>query len=88
MKTISTNATRTSLFQILTITTALAGQFQAQSFLTNGLVANFPLKGKGGGIKADDVLSGRQRAEHPDHQPDINFNKATMEKLAAQKELL
>ena len=37
--------TKSSLFGILTITAALAVQVQAQSFLTNGLVAYFPLNG-------------------------------------------
>ena len=40
-----TMKTTKSLFGILTITAALAVQVQAQSFLTNGLVAYFPLNG-------------------------------------------
>jgi hypothetical protein len=33
-------------------------------------------------------LSGKQRAEHPDHQPDLNFKKARAKSNAAQKELI
>ena len=36
-----------ALFGILTVSLALAGQIQAQSFLTNGLVAYYPLNGNG-----------------------------------------
>ena len=39
-------------------------------------------------LTIDGLLSGRQRAEHPDHQPDLNFKKAKAEKNAAQKELI
>jgi len=34
------------------------------------------------------LLSGQQRAEHPDHQPDLNFKKAKAEANAAQKDLI
>jgi hypothetical protein len=44
MKTTSMKTTKT-LVGIITITAALAVQVQAQSFLTNGLVAYFPLNG-------------------------------------------
>lgn len=44
MKTLTMKTTK-SLFGILTITTALAVQIQAQSFLTNGLVAYYPFNG-------------------------------------------
>lgn len=35
-----------------------------------------------------DLLSGKARAEHPDHQPDLNFKKAKQEAHGKQKELL
>jgi hypothetical protein len=34
------------------------------------------------------LLSGTQRAEHPDHAPDLNFKKAKAESNAAQKDLI
>ncbi len=34
------------------------------------------------------LLAGTQRAEHPDHQPDLNFKKAKAEKNTQQGELL
>jgi|GEM_PF-2725173 len=34
------------------------------------------------------LLSGTQRAEHPDHAPDLNFKKAKAESHSAQKELI
>jgi site-specific DNA-methyltransferase (adenine-specific) len=34
------------------------------------------------------LLAGTQRAEHPDHQPDANFKRATAEADAAQADLL
>lgn len=39
-------------------------------------------------LTIEGLLSGRQRAEHPDHQPDLNFKKATAEAEAQQKQLL
>jgi hypothetical protein len=39
-------------------------------------------------LTIEGLLSGKQRAEHPDHQPDLNFKKAKAESNAAQKELL
>ena len=43
------------------------------------------------GEQAEDELnqlSGKQRAEHPDHAPDLNFKKAKAESNAAQRELI
>jgi len=39
-------------------------------------------------LTIDGLLSGKHRAEHPDHQPDLNFKKAKAEANAAQKSLL
>ena len=39
-------------------------------------------------LTIDGLLSGKQRAEHPDHQPDLNFKKAKAEANAEQKALL
>ena len=39
-------------------------------------------------LTIEGLLSGQQRAEHPDHQPDLNFKKAKAESSAAQKQLL
>ena len=39
-------------------------------------------------LTIEGLLSGQQRAEHPDHQPDMNFKKAKAEKTTRQAELL
>lgn len=39
-------------------------------------------------LTIDGLLSGKERAEHPDHQPDLNFKKAKAEASGEQKELL
>lgn len=39
-------------------------------------------------LTIEGLLSGKQRAEHPDHQPDLNFKKAKQEAQAKQKDLL
>jgi hypothetical protein len=39
-------------------------------------------------LTIEGLLSGKQRAEHPDHAPDLNFKKARAESNAAQKPLL
>jgi hypothetical protein len=39
-------------------------------------------------LTIEGLLSGKQRAEHPDHQPDLNFKKAKAESNAAQKDLI
>jgi hypothetical protein len=39
-------------------------------------------------LTIDGLLSGKQRAQHPDYLPDMNFKKATKEANAQQKELL
>jgi len=39
-------------------------------------------------LKIEGLLSGKQRAEHPDRAPDLNFKKAKAEANAAQKELI
>jgi hypothetical protein len=39
-------------------------------------------------LTIDGLLSGKQRAEHPDHAPDLNFKKAKSESNAAQKKLI
>lgn len=38
-------------------------------------------------LTIEGLLSGNHRAEHPDHQPDLNFKKAKTEANAAQKSL-
>ena len=38
-------------------------------------------------LTIEGLLSSKQRAEHPDHAPDLNFKKAKAESNAAQKEL-
>ena len=35
-------------------------------------------------LTIEGLLSGQQRAEHPDHEPDLNFKKAKAEANAAQ----
>jgi hypothetical protein len=35
-------------------------------------------------LTIEGLLSGKQRAEHPDHQPDLNFKKAKAEANAQQ----
>ena len=39
-------------------------------------------------LTIEGLLSGKQRAEHPDHQPDLNFKRAKLEAHGKQKELL
>jgi site-specific DNA-methyltransferase (adenine-specific) len=39
-------------------------------------------------LTIEGLLSGRHRAEHPDHQPDLNFKKARAEASAAQNNLI
>jgi adenine specific DNA methylase Mod len=39
-------------------------------------------------LTIEGLLSGKQRAEHPDHQPDLNFKKAKAEANAAQQGLI
>jgi hypothetical protein len=39
-------------------------------------------------LTIEGLLPGKQRAEHPDHAPDLNFKKAKAESNAAQKELI
>jgi hypothetical protein len=39
-------------------------------------------------LTIEGLLSGQHRAEHPDHQPDLNFKKAKAESNAAQKDLI
>ncbi len=38
-------------------------------------------------LTIDGLLSGQQRAEHPDYEPDLNFKKARQEEHGKQKEL-
>ena len=38
-------------------------------------------------LTIEDLLSGTQRADHPDHQPDLNFKRARQEAGAEQKSL-
>ena len=39
-------------------------------------------------LTIEGLLTGIDRAVHPDHQPDLNFKKAKQEAGARQKELL
>ncbi len=39
-------------------------------------------------LTIDGLLSGKQRAEHPDYLPDLNFKKAKTEATGEQKTLL
>jgi site-specific DNA-methyltransferase (adenine-specific) len=39
-------------------------------------------------LTIEGLLSGKQRAEHPDHAPDLNFKKAKAEVQGKQKELI
>ena len=39
-------------------------------------------------LTIEGLLSGKDRAEHPDHQPDLNFKKAKAEASGEQKQLL
>jgi len=39
-------------------------------------------------LTIEGLLSGKQRAEHPDHQPDLNFKRARAEAGAEQKDLI
>jgi hypothetical protein len=58
--------------------------------------ARFPCRRRCDGVKHSHVqlptieglLSGQQRAEHPDHAPDLNFKKARAGSNAARKELI
>lgn len=38
-------------------------------------------------LTIESLLSGTHRAEHPDHQPDLNFKRARQEAGAEQKSL-
>ena len=38
-------------------------------------------------LTIEDLLSGKARAEHPDHKPDLNFKKAKQEASGKQTEL-
>ena len=50
-------------------------------FYTGVAGANFPRVQL---LTIEGLLSGQQRAEHPDHQPDLNFKKAKAEANAQQ----
>ena len=39
-------------------------------------------------LTIEGLLAGKQRAEHPDYLPDINFKKAKTEATGEQKKLL
>jgi hypothetical protein len=39
-------------------------------------------------LTIEGLLSKKQRAEHPDYEPDLNFKKAKTEANAEQKELI
>lgn len=39
-------------------------------------------------LTIEGLLSGKQRAEHPDYEPDLNFKKAKAEASGEQKTLL
>ena len=39
-------------------------------------------------LTIEGLLSGMQRAEHPDYEPDLNFKKASTEADATQADLL
>ena len=39
-------------------------------------------------LTIEGLLSGKQRAEHPDYEPDMNFKRAKTEANAAQKDLI
>jgi hypothetical protein len=39
-------------------------------------------------LTIEGLLSGKSRAEHPDHKPDLNFRKAKAEASAEQRKLL
>ncbi len=54
-------------------------------FYTDGAGRKFPRIQL---LTIEGLLSGQQRAEHPDHAPDLNFKKAKAEANAAQKELI
>ena len=54
-------------------------------FYTDGSGRKFPRVQL---LTIEGLLSGKQRAEHPDHAPDLNFKKARAEANAAQKSLL
>ncbi|MFM2081615.1 MAG: hypothetical protein RL380_306, partial [Verrucomicrobiota bacterium] len=54
-------------------------------FYTDGAGRKFPRVQL---LTIDGLLTGRHRAEHPDHAPDLNFKKAKAESNAAQKDLI
>ena len=54
-------------------------------FYTDGAGRKFPRIQL---LTIEGLLDGKQRAEHPDHAPDLNFKKARAESNAAQKSLL
>ena len=39
-------------------------------------------------LTIEGLLSGKHRAEHPDHQPDLNFKRAQQEEQWKQKDLI
>jgi hypothetical protein len=39
-------------------------------------------------LTIDGLLDGKQRAEHPDYEPDLNFKKAKAERDAEQQALI
>ena len=49
------------------------------------LPAGIPNKVQVGDMGVDGRIADTQRAEHPDHQPDLNFKKAKAEANAAER---
>jgi adenine specific DNA methylase Mod len=64
-----------------TPTKGMIADAASAGFYTGAAGANFPRVQL---LTIEGLLSGQQRAEHPDHQPDLNFKKAKAEANAQQ----
>jgi len=66
-------------------TRGMVADAASAGFYSDGVGRKFPRVQL---LTIEGLLSGKQRAEHPDHQPDLNFKKAKAESNAAQKDLI
>jgi len=66
-------------------TRGMVSDAASAGFYTDGAGRKFPRIQL---LTIEGLLDGKQRAEHPDHAPDLNFKKARAESNAAQKSLL
>ena len=68
-----------------TPTRGMIADAASAGFYTDGAGRKFPRIQL---LTIEGLLDGKQRAEHPDHAPDLNFKKAKAESNAAQRELI